>query len=1568
MTDTDVVDTDVQETPITETAVEEVSVEEELPVTEEITDVDKPSTDKVTTDSDVADTDVQETPISEETVEEVSVEEELPVTEEVADVEPSTDEVTTDSDVVDTDVQETPIAETPAEEVSVEEELSATEEITDVDEPSTDEVVTDTDVTDTDVQETPIAETPAEEVSVEEELSATEEITDVDEPSTDEVVTDTDVVDTDIQETPITETAVEEVSVEEELPVTEEITDVDKPSTDKVTTDSDVADTDVQETPISEETVEEVSVEEELPVTEEVADVEPSTDEVTTDSDVVDTDVQETPIAEIPAEEVLVEEELPVTEDVTDVEPGTDEVKTDTDVAANNISPIIDTGVLSELLTATQASLMSKPRKNPFLQEALSQKAPVDKGKTFIDDIKSDVENIDDLLDELRTTKNRQDTLNDIYQQLDNISKKSNELDYQLGQEMAQRLQESLKAILNLPKDNFPKMLGEYIRSTVKEFTRADSGQSSLEGFQTIIEEMDNYVDSVSKKEAELSQHNLDEQLLEALGSSATTRESIKDILRSLNLSEDEPTQTEFTQAESTEVELASDSQEITQVEQSDVSETVADTSTVAQQDEADALGISAGPTELVGIKKFARNVEPHIQSSKSCFGDWKHSHFTESYYRNSLSHNISDITRLSEQHNMDSAVKLGQSTSGLLSKLAEENIQPGEKIAQSIESAVNEFERLQQAIMSDADSSEQVVRPAVIQEVVSKAVMKPRKLGKPLDFVLSSTDIIAEDNLFSRSTEAVVIDNFQGHEDILPTPITNTIDDVLGSKQSVTENSDYGIRSNNPLDLDETILTIFLEEAQDISRDNQASLDDWKDNYENLTAIQKIQRGMHTLKGGARMAGLTVLGDLSHYVETLLVSIADKLIKDKDNALLLLQEANALSDEMIQLADNNKIIYESPTFIEKLSNFLEAETGKPLDYNQIEKSEELIESKITDYSKKAHHKQNYTLRVKSEVMDKISSLVGEGIINRIRMDRGTAEHNYQLDELSRTITRFREQLRRLETQTEAQILFRHNPEVNTKNNNFDPLELDRFSEIQQLSRQLAESMDDLYSLGRNLRASVDSARQALSTQEKIQRELQDTVVATSVVRFDSIYIRMDALIKQVAKDSQKAIQLEIQGGGIEIERNILEKLIPGFEHAIRNSIVHGIEKPKERRKKGKRAVGRIRLSAHRRGAEIWFTIADDGRGADLDAIRNKADMLGILDKKQVNDKSYLLRLLFKPGFSTANKVTQVFGRGVGLDVLKDVVRDSHGSIEVDTKAGKGMTICIRLPFTMSIADVLPVKIGRYMYAIPIISIEGVIRISEGTYEKFASGEFTHYYYGQYTYKLESLVDFLDPGIEKTLSPHGVPALLVKIGNKRIAFEVGEIGNRQEIIIKSVNKQFTALPGIIGATILDDGQPVPVMEVPTLGRYFFDHKGSSKKRQKSLSNKISSIKKTSRILVVDDSITIRKVSKKILSKYEVEVKTAKDGIDAISVISSWMPDLILLDIEMPRMDGFEFATYIRNTKGYKDIPIIMITSRTGDKHKDQAKTIGVNEYLGKPYVEETLVKTIETVLNKTIEK
>lgn len=998
--------------------------------------------------------------------------------------------------------------------------------------------------------------------------------------------------------------------------------------------------------------------------------------------------------------------------------------------------------------------------------------------------------------------------------------------------------------------------------------------------------------------------------------------------------------------------------------------------------EDAVATGGVAGGLSVSALQTYADAAKSHIEASRQSFEDWKQSNFSEDQPRNDLADNVQSISDISRENDFNDAAELGEHVQEILGRIADEGIKPTPETAGQVESAIDEFERSAQAI--NANAADQNIDSDVLDRLRSLASQEA--LGWSLGSGLSAYEeftshasaaaqpLPAMDEHYSLSGNTEVSES-------AATPIQTTQDQLGGAQgagggaQAVEEEEG---NFNDPQNLDATILEIFLDEARDIVQRTYGNLDDWKADFGDLSALQEIQRGMHTLKGGARMAELTVLGDLSHYIETLLDMIVDGRVTNKSGAESVLRDGVNLSNSMVQLAERRQRVYESPEYLQELSDFIEAETGKKPENMAREAKSSIVTTtaavskpsaaESVSLEKEQQKRRSYSLRIQSDLIDKLSGLVGEDTIARARIERSTNEHGFQLEELSRTIIRVGEQLRRLESETETQILFQHDTGSNAADD-FDPLELDRFSEIQQLSRLLAESMEDLQSIRGSLTDYVYETKQILSDQSNIQRELQDGILSASLVRFDSIQPRIEKMVNQLADELGKEVQVQIYGGQIDIERNMLEDLIPGFEHTIRNSLAHGLEAPEDREKLGKPRKGRIRIGVRREGAEIWFVIADDGRGANLDAIRDKARRVGILDEARAGDRDYLLQLLFAPGFTTAESTTQISGRGIGLDVLKDVVNARQGSIEVETEKNKGLATSIRMPFAMSITDALIVKVGQYTYAVPVMSIEGVARLSPDLYNAFELGQPTYYTYGQNRYKLESLIAFVDPNAERVLSPHGVPALLVRVGSRRIAFEVEEILNRQEVIIKTVNAQLTSLPGVIGAAIMDDGLPVAVLEAATLGRHFLSFRETGEEISDRIhTTELEEIRNKPRILVVDDSITMRKVTTKILSKYDVEIETAKDGLDAIDTIVDWTPDLILLDIEMPRMDGFEFATHVRNDSILDKVPIIMITSRTGDKHRERAESIGVNDYLGKPYSEDVLVNAIEGVLNSKLKK
>ena len=620
-------------------------------------------------------------------------------------------------------------------------------------------------------------------------------------------------------------------------------------------------------------------------------------------------------------------------------------------------------------------------------------------------------------------------------------------------------------------------------------------------------------------------------------------------------------------------------------------------------------------------------------------------------------------------------------------------------------------------------------------------------------------------------------------------------------------------------------------------------------------------------------------------------------------------------------------------------------------------KDEKKPEAKKDDKDGNADNLPRY-VRVDAQLLDEMIAMTGETAIMRSRMENVISEAEFNLNELTRVATRIAEQMRRLDSETEAQMLYRREQQ-GEDDTHFDPLEMDRFSEIQQLSRQLSEAIDDLKNLQDTLSQDNIILRNLSTQQGIIQRSIQDHLLTTQLMRFDVHEARLRRLVKQTAKSVGKDVNFILEGGEVEVERRLLEDILPALEHMIRNSLAHGIEKPEARLATGKPETGTIKLVVSVHAAELSVDLIDDGQGLNYDRIREKAAAKGLLDPERANDEAYLSTLILRSGFSTAESLSQLAGRGVGMDVVNEMVKQRRGQIGVYSLRGKGTQFTLSMPFSMSIAEVLLVEIAGQTFAAPMSSIAAISQVDRDSLQRSFNGETVYQHYNDQDYRQYILGAYFKPEqYSFAVEEQSAPVLFINAGGEPVAFHVDRIQNRLEIIVKNVNRQVLNIPGISGATILGDGRVVPVLELLDLSRRIAGltpiHDEVAAAEEARIPN----------VLVVDDSVTMRKVSTRLLERHHYNVATAKDGLDAIEVLAGFTPDIILLDIEMPRMDGFEFASHVRNNSNVRDVPIVMITSRTGDKHRERADAIGVQGYLGKPYSEEVLIQTLEHLLKR----
>ncbi|MDP9008950.1 MAG: response regulator, partial [Pseudomonadota bacterium] len=595
--------------------------------------------------------------------------------------------------------------------------------------------------------------------------------------------------------------------------------------------------------------------------------------------------------------------------------------------------------------------------------------------------------------------------------------------------------------------------------------------------------------------------------------------------------------------------------------------------------------------------------------------------------------------------------------------------------------------------------------------------------------------------------------------------------------------------------------------------------------------------------------------------------------------------------------------------------------------------------------------------RVDADLLDTMLNNAGEVSIFRARLDQQVNSIDFNLAELARTVTRLKEQLRGLEIETEAQVLNRHQ-DIEPRRDDFDPLELDRYSALQQFSRALAETSGDVASIQGLLETLTREAQSLLTQQARVITELQNSLMRTRMVPFQRHVQRLTRLVRQAANDTGKRAELAVQGAAAELDRQMLERMVAPLEHMLRNSVVHGIETPDRRSLLGKPDVGRISISLERDGAEIVIVVADDGAGINVKLIREKAVALGLIDAHAKLTDEEAVQLILEPGFSTAGHVTQAAGRGVGMDVVATEVKKLGGGLFIDSTHGKGSRFTIRLPFTLAISQALIVRVAEETYALPLATVEGVVRLPRNIVARHLGKDAPLFEYGGQKYRFQHLGSFV--GLGATRLPDldvSMSVVLIRAGEHSTALVTDELVGSREIVVKSLGPQISAIRGIAGATILGDGRIVLILDMGSLVR-------SEWRARPTETVVLDQRDRRTFALVVDDSITVRRVTQRLLERNGMRVLTAKDGVDAVSLLQENLPDIILLDIEMPRMDGYEVAAHVRNDPRLKDIPIVMITSRVSEKHRARAIELGVDDYLGKPYQESQLLDAIEPLVNR----
>jgi chemosensory pili system protein ChpA (sensor histidine kinase/response regulator) len=786
--------------------------------------------------------------------------------------------------------------------------------------------------------------------------------------------------------------------------------------------------------------------------------------------------------------------------------------------------------------------------------------------------------------------------------------------------------------------------------------------------------------------------------------------------------------------------------------------------------------------------------------------------------------------------------------------------------------------------------------------------------------------------------------------------------------------------------DLDRELLPIFLEEAAELVPAVGQALRDWRAHPDHPAIGHALQRSLHTLKGSARMCGAMSLGELTHAMESRI-----------ENALALSALPMALLDELEASYDRMSLLHDrlldpdaEPLPEPAPTARADAEAANGVDpaapsaatapvtpvppATAVDAGTRAAEpasptSAATSTERPAPREATAPppeagdgaaramLRVRAEMIDRLVNEAGEIAIARSRIDGEMRALKGALGDLTENVTRLRGQLREVEIQAESQMASRLTV-AQERDTSFDPLEFDRFTRFQELTRMMAESVNDVQTVHQNIIKALDESDAALSAQARLNRELQQSLMRIRMVPFQSVAERLYRVVRQAAKDLDKRAVLDIRGAQVELDRSVLERITAPFEHLLRNSVAHGIEKPADRVAAGKKELGEIRIELRQEGNEVMMAATDDGAGIDLDRVRAKAVAQGLIaPDAQLSDKE-TADLVFHSGFSTATEVSQIAGRGVGMDVVKSEVQALGGRVEIATQRGKGARFTIYLPLTLAVTQAVLVRAGGAIYAVPSALVEQVRQLKEPELQGLREQGTATWQERQYPFRY--LPRLLGDGAFVPEPRRLTPVLYVRSGAHCVALQLDEVIGNQEIVVKNAGPLLSRIAGITGATVLGSGRIVlilnPVILADRVPAATLAPAAAPVEPEPALPT----------VMVVDDSLTVRKITGRLLAREGYHVVTAKDGVDAMEQLQDLVPDAMLVDIEMPRMDGFDLTRNVRNDRRLKQVPIVMITSRTAEKHRTTAKEIGVDVFLGKPYQEEELLGHIAGFVRKPV--
>jgi chemosensory pili system protein ChpA (sensor histidine kinase/response regulator) len=805
-------------------------------------------------------------------------------------------------------------------------------------------------------------------------------------------------------------------------------------------------------------------------------------------------------------------------------------------------------------------------------------------------------------------------------------------------------------------------------------------------------------------------------------------------------------------------------------------------------------------------------------------------------------------------------------------------------------------------------------------------------------------------------------------------------------------------------------ILEFFQPEAEEhlqIVSDCLISLE----GNNNPEEINKLFRAIHTVKGSAAQVGLKRLGAIAHRVEDLIGRIRDgELEPSPDIVDICLESVDVLKKTLHrQWADEaemrtgvdsllGRIAEHAPIDAEEAEAFASVLTGE----ENVEQEAEIRPARAS--AKKSGKPQPAAAAAKSvrialERLDRMMNTVGELVINRTRMVGRVAELEKLVDTLSFSKERLQGKVGEFQEKYEFnRISSSRMPMLGQRNlsptpqmltsvaagdssvwSEFSELEMDRYDDFNILSRSMAEISADVNEVLSQLQGFIGRVEGDIDEFTKLAHHLQDEFTAARMVPIGTLYSRLSRAVRDAAKSAGKQVELDLGGSETELDNSIIQQISDPLVHLVRNSVAHGIEAPAARNASGKSDTGKVSLRAYHRGNHIYIEVEDDGRGIDYERVKQSAIERGLVSAETADrlTERDLREMLFHPGFSTAPVKTELAGRGVGLDVVRANLNTLNGEIDIVSNAGQGTKFTLKVPLTLIISPALFVRCGGTNFALPLAVVEEIRRIRADEIEDIGG-------------KLLTKVRDVVTEVVRLDTYLGLPPLepingyfrmvVATAGNRQIGLVVEEVIGKDEIVIKNLGEYLRRVKLFPGTTIAPDGSLILLIDLnrmvatePTERRAIqatasaariFAPGSAAVARGTIPSEAIDRVEQERVIVVADDSISVRKFVGRMLEKNGYRVKLAADGLEAAELVSQHGCHLVITDLEMPRMTGYELMAQLRQSPSTRRIPVMVVTSRAGAKHRDRAVKEGAASFLTKPVQEDQLIAAVEQLMGR----